>query len=102
MKKLALSFVLALTTPLVADTNNAFEGRAVCAKCELHAADECQAVLQITGADGKKLSYFTEESPKAKELHSEICRGGKTAIVQGRLGEKDGKKTIDVTSYQIK
>jgi hypothetical protein len=103
MKKLALSslFALALTPALFA-ADQKFQGEAVCAKCELHQADKCQAALQITSADGAKETLLVEPGGKAKDLHAEICKGGKAVDVEGTLSEKDGKKTIKISQYQIR
>lgn len=78
------------------------EGQATCAKCDLKTADKCQAVLQVKTADGKMETYYTEAGPKAKELHGAICKGGKPATVEGTVSEKDGKKMIAVTNFEVK
>jgi hypothetical protein len=101
MKKLVLSslLALALSPALFADK---VEGKATCAKCDLKTADKCQAAVVVTGADGKAVTYLSEPNDKAKDLHKEICKGGKPATVEGTVTEKDGAKHITITSYTIK
>ena len=103
MKKLVLSslFAFALAPALLA-ADQKFQGEAVCAKCELHIADKCQAALQVTSADGKKETLLAEETPAAKDLHAEICKGGKAVNIEGTVTEKDGKKMIKVSQYEIR
>lgn len=96
-KALLLSTVLtALALPVFADSKK-LEGEATCAKCDLKTADKCQAVVKV-GSD----VYYTEAGSEAKALHSEICKGGKPATVEGEVTEKDGKKMIKVTKFEIK
>jgi hypothetical protein len=104
MKKLILlSAVIsaALALPVLADSKK-LEGEATCAKCDLKVADKCQAVVVVTGADGKKETYFSEAGTEAKALHGEICKGGKPATVEGEVSEKDGKKMIKITKFEVK
>jgi hypothetical protein len=103
MKKIALllSTILAAALPaFAADTK--LEGEAVCAKCALHIADKCRAAVVVTGADGTKTTYLSEPNSEAKDLHSEICKGGKPVTVEGTVSEKDGEKLITITKYEIK
>jgi hypothetical protein len=102
MKKLALfSTILAFALPaFAADTK--IEGKATCAKCDLKIADKCQAAVVVTTADGKTETYLSEPNDQAKALHKEICKGGKDATVEGTVSEKDGKKTIAITKYELK
>ena len=83
-----------------ADTK--LEGTATCAKCDLGIAEKCRAAVVVTTADGKKETYLTEGNAEAKSLHSEICKGGKQATVEGTVSEKDGAKIITVTKYELK
>ena len=103
MKKFSLAaiFALALVPALMAEDKK-LEGEAVCAKCQLKTADKCRAAIQVTGADGKKEVYLTEANDQSKDLHSEICKGGKPATVEGTVTEKDGQKLIKITKYEVK
>jgi hypothetical protein len=103
MKKLVLlsTLLTALALPVFADSKK-LEGEATCAKCDLGIAEKCQAAVVVTGADGKKEVYLSEASPEAKALHSEVCKGGKPATVEGEVTEKDGKKMIKITKFEVK
>ena len=98
MKKLILlsTLLTALALPVFAESKK-LEGVATCAKCDLKTEDKCHAVVKV-GND----VYYTEASPEAKALHSEICKGAKEATVEGEVSEKDGKKTIKVTKFELK
>jgi len=103
MKKLALlSTILVAATSVVFAADTKLEGKATCAKCDLKIADKCQAAVVVTGADGKPVTYLTEANDQAKALHKEICKGGKEATVEGKVSEKDGKKTIMISKYELK
>ena len=98
MKKLVLlsTLLTALALPVFADSKK-LEGEATCAKCDLKTADKCQAVVKV-GSD----VYYSDGNDQAKALHKEICKGGKPATVEGTVSEKDGKKLITITSFEIK
>lgn len=95
-----LSAVMALAS--YADDPTKLNGKATCAKCDLGIADKCQAAVVVTGADGKPVTYLSEANDQAKALHKEICKGGKEGTVEGTVSEKDGKKTIKITKYELK
>lgn len=102
MKKTTLLSILltALALPAFAEGTK-LEGEATCAKCDLKTADKCQAVV-VTEKGGKKEVYYSEAGAEAKALHAEICKGGKPATVEGEVTEKDGKKMIKITKFEIK
>jgi hypothetical protein len=102
MKKIALlSILLAAALPAFADDTK-LEGKATCAKCDLGIAEKCQAAVVVKTADGKTETYLSEPNDKAKALHKEICKGGKDATVEGTVSEKDGKKIVTITKYELK
>jgi len=102
-KTIILSTLLSATMALVAFAEDTkLEGTATCAKCDLGIAEKCRAAVVVTTADGKKETYLSEANPEAKSLHSEICKGGKPATVEGTVSEKDGAKVITITKYTIK
>ena len=102
-KTIILSTILSATPALAAfAADTKLEGTATCAKCDLGIAEKCRAAVVVTTADGKKETYLTEANPESKSLHSEICKGGKPATVEGTVSEKDGVKVITVTKYAIK
>jgi Family of unknown function (DUF6370) len=103
MKKtlfLAVALLSAGLTVRAEDTK--IDGKALCAKCELKVAEKCRAAVTVTGADGKVETYFSEPNSKAKDLHKEICKEPKPAIVEGTVTEKDGQKLITITKFELK
>ncbi len=104
MKKIAILTIIALgLAPAVFAADQKLEGEALCAKCQLKEADKCRAAVQIKTADGKTETYLSElNDEKSKELHSEICKGAKPATVEGTVTEKDGKKVIKITKFEVK
>ncbi len=103
-KTILLSTILsaAIAMASYADDPTKLNGKATCAKCDLGIADKCQAAVVVTGADGKPVTYLSEANDQAKALHKEVCKGGKDATVEGTVSEKDGKKTIKITKYELK
>ena len=103
-KTILLSTILsaAITMASYADDPTKLNGKATCAKCDLGIADKCQAAVVVTGADGKPVTYLSEANDQSKALHKEVCKGGKDATVEGTVSEKDGKKTIKITKYELK
>lgn len=99
MKKLALlSTVLALLSlSLYADDSTKIKGEASCAKCALHLTDSCQAAITVTGADGKKEVILCDKNAVAKDFHGTICKSTANVNAEGKITEKDGKKTIALT-----
>lgn len=103
MKKLSLLLIAGLGLSSAAfAADQKLEGEAVCAKCELHTSDKCRAALQVKTADGKTETYLTEANDQSKALHKEICKGGKSATVEGTVSEKDGQKILTVAKYELK
>lgn len=69
------------------------KGTALCAKCELHQTEKCQAALKVT-EDGKDVIYYIT-GPEAKDIHHEVCKAPKENVeVTGVVSEKDGQKWI--------
>ena len=102
-KTILLSSVLSAMLAFAASAaDTKLEGTATCAKCDLGVAEKCRAAVVVTGADGKKVTYLTEGNAESKSLHSEICKGGKEATVEGTVSEKDGAKVITITKYELK
>jgi hypothetical protein len=69
-------------------------GTLVCAKCKLHAANECQNVLQVE-KDGKTVDYYLTQNKVSKEFHPNICQNdGEKVNVTGKVKEKGGKEML--------
>ena len=101
-KTLLLTAALLGLTLGVRAADTKLEGEALCAKCHLKVAEKCRAAITVKTADGKTETYLTEANDESKDLHSEICKGGKPAIVEGTVSEKDGQKLIKITKFEIK
>ena len=100
-KTILLSSIFSATMALAAfAADTKLEGTATCAKCDLGTADKCRAAVVVKGADGKEVVYLSEANDQSKKLHSEICKAGKPATVEGTVNE--GAKTITITKYTIK
>jgi hypothetical protein len=78
------------------------EGDAVCAKCALKEAKECQNAVTVT-KDGKKTTYYLEKNEFFKDAHQGlgICQAKKDSPVKvkvtGTVVEKEGKKLLTPT-----
>jgi hypothetical protein len=92
------AFTLAFTAGAFADK---LEGEAKCAKCALKVSDTCHAVI-VVKKDGKEEVIYAEKDDQGKALHGEICKGAKPATVEGTVTEKDGKKFVKITKYEVK
>ena len=102
MKKLTLltTILAALALPAFAADTTKIEGEAVCAKCNLKTATECQAAITVTGADGKKETILADNNDVSKAFHKNICKDTKKVKAEGVITEKDGKKTIALTKIE--
>jgi hypothetical protein len=90
-----LSVLAALSLPAFAET-----GEATCAKCELKVAEKCQLALKVT-KDGKTETILADQNDVAKGFHSEICKDTKKVNYEGKVTEKEGKKTIELTKIEV-
>jgi len=99
-----LGLALALVFGLVALANAADEttltGSVMCAKCSLKKADakECQDVLVVK--DGDKTSEYYVEKNEVSKAFGHVCKDQKSAVVTGKVTEKDGKKWISATKME--
>jgi len=101
-KTLLLSTILSVSMAVVAFAADKLEGKATCAKCDLGTSDKCRAAVVVKGADGKEVVYLSEANDQSKKLHSEICKGGKDATVEGTVSDKGGVKSITIDKYTLK
>jgi hypothetical protein len=98
MKQLMATFVIAALCAVAVPTfaaEKTLDGTLVCAQCFLKKADahECQDVLLVPAADGKKTEYYVTKNNVAKES-GEACTLEIKATVTGEISEKDGKLWI--------
>ena len=91
-----LSVLAALSLPAFAET-----GEATCAKCDLKVADKCQLALKVTDKDGKTETILADQNAVSKGFHSEICKDTKKVTYEGKVTEKEGKKTIELTKIEV-
>jgi hypothetical protein len=100
MKLLAFITLGLATAAFAADQK--LEGEAKCAKCHLKTTTSCQAVIVVKDKDGKETVYYSAKDEKGEALHDEICDDAKPAVVEGAVSEKDGKKIVKITKFEIK
>jgi hypothetical protein len=66
----------------------------------MHAADECQNVLQVE-KDGKTVNYYLTQNKVSKDFHANICQNdGEKVTVTGRVKEKDGKEMLAASKIE--
>ena len=99
MTLLTLAFAAMSLAARAEDTKIA--GDAMCAKCELKQADECQMAIQVKNADGKKETLLVENNQVSKDFHKNICKETKAVNGEGTITEKNGKKTITLTKIYL-
>ncbi len=97
MKKLAILSILALSLPAFAEK---IEGDAVCVKCNLKETKVCQTAIKVT-KDGKTETYYAVNNDIAKKFHDNDCKETAKVVAEGDVVEKDGKKTITLTSIDL-
>jgi len=92
---LALALALGLAAAVQAGDEATVTGKIMCAKCALKKADaeKCQDVLVSKSEDGKVSEYYLEKTAALEEF-GHVCQGEKTAVVTGKVSEKDGKSWI--------
>lgn len=87
-KKDATTFEL---TPKKVAKAQKLEGKAMCARCELGEADDCQSVIQAK-KEGKLITYALADNKQSKKFHKQICQSVKPVTAIG-LVKKHDKKT---------
>ncbi len=104
MKKIiiACNLLLAvLALPLHADTMTKFSGTAMCAKCALKQADECQMAIKIKDTDGKVETLLVENNQIAKDFHDNICKKNADVNAEGTVTEIGGKKVVTLKKIHL-
>ena len=96
-----LLFAVGATQLSAGDSSEStLSGTLVCAKCKMHAADECQNVLQVE-KDGKTVNYYLTQNKVSKDFHANICQNdGEKVTVTGRVKEKDGKEMLAASKIE--
>ena len=102
MKKIALlatTFIAALSFSALAEATKV-SGEAVCAKCELKTATECQMAIKVKNAEGKEEVILADNNAVSKGFHKTICKSAEKVNAEGVVTEKDGKKTIALSKVE--
>jgi hypothetical protein len=96
---IVLLAAVAFVTPVLAadDTQVTVTGTIKCAKCVLNRTDakSCQDVL--VASDNAEY-YMVKNSVTEKLGHS--CKSEKTAVVTGKVVDKDGRKWIEASKIE--
>ena len=77
------------------------EGTLTCTKCALNESKACGHALLVK-VDGKEVKYYLNDKGGKEKYHAACCKADVEATVTGKVGEKDGKKTIDEAKVEIK
>ena len=99
----ALCFVLlavSLVPAISAEKEVKLTGKLTCAKCDLKLVPACATAL-VVKEKGKDVVYYVDDK-SGKAGHEQFCKVAREGTVTGTVSEKDGKKTIAVTSVELK
>ena len=103
-KLLGVAIVFAMVTAVLAadDKEVTLKGTITCAKCDLKVEGQtsCATVIKVKEG-GKDVVYYFDKASHKKE-HKAICTTPKEGTVTGKVSEKDGKKTVEVTKVDFK
>jgi len=99
----AICFILiagCLVPVVSAEKEVTLTGKLTCAKCDLKLASACATAL-VVKEKGKDVVYYVDDK-SGKAGHEQFCKVAREGTVTGTVSEKDGKKTIAVTSVELK
>lgn len=78
-------------------------GKAMCAKCELKQADKCTNALQVTGTDGKVVTYVLADNKVSKDFHGKVCKGSLAGVsVTGSVKSEGGRNVLTASKIAVK
>jgi Family of unknown function (DUF6370) len=83
------------------DEKKTLEGTLTCTKCALGETKACGHALIVKDGD-KKVTYYLTDKGGKEPYHKECCTADVAAKVTGKVGEKDGKKTIEDAKVEVK
>lgn len=83
------------------DAKKTLEGTLTCTKCALGETKACAHALIVKEGD-KKVTYYINDKGGKEPYHKDCCTADVPAKVTGKVGEKDGKKTLDDVKVEIK
>lgn len=77
-------------------------GTLMCGKCGLKITPKCSNALQVKEGD-KTVNYVLDDKGFDEPYHEEVCGDGKVEGVRvtGTVTEKDGKKWVKVTKFEL-
>jgi hypothetical protein len=75
------------------------EGKLVCTKCKLKETEACGNAVVVKDGD-KSVTYYLQDKGKGEKYHQ--CSGEKDVTVTGKVGEKDGKKSVEGAKVEAK
>ena len=110
MLRTVLASVVAIAAITLAGLSNAtaedkkaekktLEGKLVCTKCELKETKACGNALIVKEGDKNVTYYLVDKGGRAVP---QVLPGRRPAKVTGKVGEKDGKKTIEDAKVEVK
>jgi Family of unknown function (DUF6370) len=83
------------------DEKKTLEGTLTCTKCALGETKACGHALIVKEGD-KKVTYYLTDKGGKEPYHKDCCTADVEAKVTGKVGEKDGKKTIEDPKVEVK
>ena len=83
------------------DEKKTLEGTLTCTKCALGETKACGHALIVKEGD-KKVNYYLVDKGGKEPYHKHCCTADVEAKVTGKVGEKEGKKTISEPKVEIK
>jgi hypothetical protein len=83
------------------DEKKTLEGTLTCTKCALNETKACGNALIVKEGD-KKVTYYLTDKGGKETYHKDCCQADVEAKVTGKIGEKDGKKTIEDPKVEVK
>ncbi|HEV3436808.1 MAG TPA: DUF6370 family protein [Gemmata sp.] len=83
------------------DEKKTLEGTLTCTKCALNETKACGHALIVKEGD-KKVTYYLTDKGGKEAYHKDCCTADVEAKVTGKIGEKDGKKTIEEPKVEVK
>jgi len=83
------------------DEKKTLEGTLTCTKCALGETKACGHALIVKEGD-KKVNYYLVDKGGKEPYHKNCCTADVDGVkVTGKVGEKDGKKTIEEPKVEL-
>ena len=110
IKKMSLGglaglMMMALSVPAFAADKGkevTITGEGKCGKCALHKSEKCHNVIETTGKDGKKVTYWLDQNETSKNFHDNICKEAKQVTATGTVHKsEDGRKVLTASKIEL-